>query len=189
MDAVTHELKVLEELPPRRTLLNEQLNKIARNPEWYGKPVQIGSYAKVSAANGAKHLLQKRWGKTPQENGWLFVTRHIVEEGEDRTGLFAIFTPEAAGKKGGTHERPERQSAEAQETAARIEAATAAKAPAAPRRRRSPAKAAAPTAPAPSSAPQENPGDPSMPAGITPEMLERLSKVPNLDEILEAVGV
>lgn len=180
MDPVTHELKVLEELPPRRTLLNEQLNKIARNPEWYGKPVQIGSYAKVSAANGAKHLLQKRWGKTPQESGWTFVTRHIVEEGEERTALIVTFNPELTGKKGGVHERPARSETASVETASSETASSSTPSP----RKRAPAKAA--SAKASSSATPEDPSNTS--AGLTPEMLERLSKVPNLDEILEAVG-
>lgn len=177
MEAVTHELKVMEQLPPRRTLLNEQLATIARNPSWYGKPVQIGSYAKTSAANGAKHLLQKRWGKSPEEHGWAFATRHIVEEGQARTGLFAIFTPGAVKKSSQDEVVEAAATAQPPITEAPAVAAEEAQDEEAPEE-----EAQEPQA-------EEVQPEPEAPRKkFTQEQLERLALIENLDEILAAVA-
>jgi hypothetical protein len=166
VERVTHELKVFEELPPRRTLLNEQLTTIARNPAWYGKPVQIGSYAKASAANGAKHLLQNRWGKTAEEHGWTFVTRQLMEDDEYRTGLFAIFTPEAARHKAKSNNGHEPEVETKPEVIDLSEP-----------------KPEAQAQPEPVPVEQQD-----ALSRFTPQQLERLARIKNLDEILEALG-
>lgn len=95
---VNYTLEVVDDLPdldvPRRSPLEDQIEKIMGESRVHGKYVQIGDYANGSAASAAANVLRKRHGDKAAVDGFEVRVRRADRDGQPRTGLFVKFAPE-----------------------------------------------------------------------------------------------